>query len=217
MKSWTLTIILGIGLVFSVFLLILNLRDFQIPDIQQGYEPEQPIAFSHRLHAGELGVGCQYCHSGAAKSRYAGIPSAEVCMNCHTFVTASIGAIRAEDELAIEEEREPRKIISDDLRLLYDAMGFDDNLKPDSDKTPKFIEWIKVHNVPDFVYFDHRPHVSAGVDCSECHGPVETMETMRQFQSLSMGWCVNCHRDANEDGVNGKHVSASTNCVTCHY
>jgi hypothetical protein len=89
-------------------------------------------------------------------------------------------------------------------------------MKRDSAKA-KAIPWVRVHNLPDFAYFDHRAHVVAGVACQKCHGPVETMERVRQVESLSMGWCVNCHRDANLHGVAGKKVNASLDCAACHY
>ncbi len=217
MGSRTATIVLAIGLVFSLGLLAPKLAAVRLPGIQRGYEPEQPIRYSHRLHAGELQIACQYCHSGAERSRHAGIPSANVCMNCHRFVTAPLGAVRAEDEQAAKEQRAPRRIVSPELRKLYDALGLDDNLQPDAKKSQHPIAWVKVHNVPDFVFFDHRPHVNAGVACQTCHGPVEQMERMRQIADLTMGWCVNCHRDANRTGISGHPVQASVDCSVCHY
>jgi hypothetical protein len=96
-------------------------------------------------------------------------------------------------------------------------MGLDAGLQRDPSKRPRAIRWIRVHNLPDFVEFDHRPHVAVGVACQTCHGPVETMERVRQQSDLSMGWCVNCHRTATETGVAGRAVRASTDCSTCHY
>jgi hypothetical protein len=206
MKSRVLTIVLGIGVVFSVVVLASRAPMFHLPANHQGYEPAQPIAYSHRLHAGELQVQCQYCHFGADKSRYAGIPPANVCMNCHRFVKAPMGAVRAEDELATKEKRAPREVVSTELAKLYDAV---DHARP--------IAWTRIHSLPDFVYFDHRAHVNAGVVCQQCHGPVESMERVRQVSDLSMGWCVNCHRQANQTGVAGRRVNASTNCSTCHF
>jgi len=194
-----------------------KLTAIRLPGIQRGYEPEQPIRFSHRLHAGEMQISCQYCHSGAERSRHAGIPAASVCMNCHRFVTAPLGAVRAEDELAAKENRPPRRVIAPELRKLYDALGLDDDLRRDPAKPQRPIAWVKVHNLPDFAYFDHRPHVAAGVACQTCHGPVETMERMRQVADLTMGWCVNCHRDANRTGIAGHPVYASIDCAVCHY
>lgn len=206
MNSRVLTIVLGVAVAFSGVLLVSRAAIFHLPGNQQGYEPVQPIAYSHRLHAGEMQIQCQYCHFGADKSRHAGIPPASVCMNCHKFVTAPLGAVRAEDEAAEKEKRAPRPVVSAELRKLYDAV---------STSTP--IAWNRIHALPDFVYFDHRPHVNAGVACQQCHGPVETMERVRQVSDLTMGWCVNCHRDSNRTGIAGRAVNASINCSTCHY
>jgi hypothetical protein len=90
-------------------------------------------------------------------------------------------------------------------------------MKRDPSRTPRPIPWVKIHNLPDHAAFDHRVHVRAGVSCQQCHGPVETMERVRQVQDLSMGWCVNCHRDVNRHGVAGKKVQASIDCAACHY
>ncbi len=206
MQSRVLTIVLGVAIVFSGILLASRTSTIHLPGNHQGYEPVQPIAYSHRLHAGEMQIQCQYCHFGADKSRHAGVPPASVCMNCHKFVTASLGAMRAEDELAQKEKRAPRPVVSVELRKLYDAV---EHGQP--------IAWSRIHSLPDFAYFDHRPHVSAGVACQQCHGPVETMERVRQVSDLSMGWCVNCHRDTTRAGVAGRHVNPSINCSTCHF
>ena len=197
MRSRITTILLAVAVVFSGVLLASRAAMFRLPGNHQGYEPVQPIAYSHRLHAGELQIQCQYCHFGADKSRHAGIPAAGVCMNCHKFVTAPLGAVRAEDELAEKEKRAPRPVVSAELRKLYAAI---DGRQP--------IAWERIHSLPDFVYFDHRPHVAKGVACQQCHGPVESMERVRQAADLSMGWCVNCHRVRNQ---------ASINCSTCHF
>ena len=217
MSHRVLTVVLLVGLLFSVLALAPRIGSVHLPGNQQGYEPAQPIAFSHRLHAGEMQIACLYCHSGAESSRHAGIPPANVCMNCHQFVTAPLGAVRAEEALAKSEGRKPRRIVSPELQKLYDALALDENLKRDPHKSPAPIAWTKVHNVPDFVYFDHRAHVNAGVACQQCHGPVETMDRVSQVQPLTMGWCVNCHRDANRSGIAGRKVNASIDCVTCHY
>jgi hypothetical protein len=206
MKSRILTIVLGFAVVFSVMLLGSRAAMFHLPGNHQGYEPAQPIAYSHRLHAGELQIQCQYCHFGADKSRHAGIPPASVCMNCHKFVTAPLGAMRAEDELAEKEKRAPRPVVSAELRKLYDAV---DHEQP--------IAWTRIHSLPDFAYFDHRPHVNAGVACQLCHGPVESMERVRQISDLGMGWCVNCHRQSSLTSIGGRPVNPSTNCSTCHF
>jgi len=190
----------------------------RLPGNDQGYEPVQPIEFSHRLHAGEMGIDCLYCHSSADKSKHASIPAAGTCMNCHKSVRATFGAIRAEDELAKSEGREPRKVLSPEIAKLYEALALDpETLEPDPQRQPKPIEWLQIHKLPDFVYFDHGAHVNAGVSCQECHGPVESMERVRQVEDLSMGWCVNCHRDTARQGVSGRPVQPSTDCIVCHY
>jgi hypothetical protein len=217
MRSRITTIVLLVGLTFGVLALVPRLRGYRAPGNQRGYEPVQPIAFSHRLHAGELEISCQYCHTGAEKSRHAGIPSSGLCLNCHRTVTAPLGAVRTEQELAKQENRPPRPVVSPELKRLYDALGLDDKLQPDPKRTATPIPWVKVHNLPDHASFDHRAHVLAGVACQRCHGAVETMERVRQVEDLSMGWCVNCHRESNKVGVIGKKVNASTDCSTCHY
>jgi len=189
----------------------------KLPDNNQGYEPAQPISYSHRLHAGELGISCLHCHGGAERSRTAGIPSAGVCMNCHKFVTAPWVNVKAEGDLATKEKREPKQIISSELEKVYAAMGLNREMKVDPTRRSTPIEWVKVHNLPSFVYFNHSAHVNADVECQTCHGEVETMERVRQVSDLSMGWCVNCHRDANKKSINGRKVYASTDCVVCHH
>jgi hypothetical protein len=208
---------LGVAVVLVGLMTLDAVWTWPLPGIQQGYEPVQPIAYSHRLHAGELQIDCQYCHSGAETSRHAGIPAASVCMNCHKFITAPLGAVRAEDDLAQKENRRAGEVVSPEIAKLYTAFGLGQDRQPAAAGGAQPIEWVKVHNLPDYVYFDHRAHVNVGVKCQTCHGPVETMERLRQAEDLSMGWCVNCHRDATESGVAGQAVNASTDCVTCHY
>ncbi|MBI4463277.1 MAG: cytochrome c3 family protein, partial [Acidobacteria bacterium] len=210
------TVVLGVGLAFTAVFFGLSVS-LRLPGNQQGYEPTQPIAYSHRLHAQELQIGCLYCHFGAETSRHAGIPPANVCMNCHRFVIASLGAIRAEHERAQQENRQPQTVVSPELGKLYEAMGLNQELRPDPAKPTHPLAWVRVHKLPDYVYFDHRAHVNAGVECQRCHGPVETMERVRQVEDLSMGWCVNCHREVNQTGVAGKPVDAPIYCDTCHY
>lgn len=231
------TIVLMVGVAFALLTAVPNLQTVHLPGNQVGYEPVQPVAFSHRLHAGELSVSCLYCHSGAERSRHAGIPAESTCMNCHRFVTATRGAVRAEDEAAQREHRSVRRIVSPEIQKLYDALALNDKMQPDPARTPVPIAWIKIHNLPGFTYFNHAPHVNAGVKCQTCHGPVETMERVRQVSDLSMGWCVNCHRGVDRAGVDGagnftsapapaatkavtpvtRRVYASTDCSTCHY
>lgn len=217
MSSRVVSAIFGVGLLFSLILFAGKFNSARLPGNQQGYEPPQPVSYSHRLHAGELKIECLYCHFNATQSRHAGIPSANICLNCHLQVRASFGAVRQEDELAATENRKPRVVTSAELAKFYSAIGLPPDGEIRADSITQSISWVRVHNLPDFVYFDHRAHVAAGVVCQTCHGPVETMERMRQFASLSMGWCVNCHREANEKGVEGRRVNASIDCSTCHY
>jgi respiratory nitrate reductase gamma subunit len=212
-----ITALLLVGLGFSGLALIPRLQAAHLAGNNQGYEPAQPIAFSHRLHTGDLQISCLYCHFGAEKSRHAGLPPATVCMNCHRFVSAPLQLVRAEYESARQEKRPARTLVTADLQKLYDALGLNDKLQPDPAKTPSPIHWTKVHNLPAFAHFDHRAHVNAGVSCERCHGAVETMERVRQVEDLSMGWCVNCHRDVNTNGLAGKLVNASNDCATCHH
>jgi hypothetical protein len=209
--------VLLIGLLFSFVFLVVRLRGFYWPGNQQDYEPIQPIAFSHKTHAGKLQVSCVYCHFGAEKSRHAGIPAASLCMNCHRLVTASREATLQEYQSAQQAKRPAKPVVSEELQKLYDALGLDDKLQPDPAKKPKPIAWVKVHNLPAFTCFDHRPHINAGVACQQCHGPVETMDRVRQAVDMSMGWCVNCHRDTSRTEVTGKQVRPSTDCSACHY
>lgn len=213
-----LTVILSVAvlLTFSVFVTSFT-YNVKLPDNNQGYEPVQPISYSHLMHAGELGIPCLHCHGGAERSKTAGIPAVNTCMNCHKFVTAPWVDVKAEDDLAAKEKRESRRIISPELKKVYAAMGLNEEMKPDPARTSTPIEWVKVHNLPSFVAFNHSAHVNAGVECQTCHGAVETMERVRQVSDLSMGWCVNCHRDANKSGIAGKKVNASTDCVVCHH
>jgi hypothetical protein len=210
-------IVLLVGLLASVLLLASRLTGFYGPGNQQGYEPVQPIAFSHQLHCGKLGISCLYCHFGAEQSRHAGLPAASLCMNCHGLVTASREETLREFQKARQEGRPAEPRASEELKKLYKALALDDKLQRDTAREPAPIAWVKVHNLPAFTCFDHRPHVAAGVTCQKCHGPVETMERVRQVEDLSMGWCVNCHRETPGREVAGKSVRASTDCSACHY
>ena len=211
------TVILLVGLFYSLIVLASGMGNLRLPDNQQGYSPEQPITYSHRLHAGELGIDCRFCHSAAEHGKHAGIPSTDVCMKCHKYVTSSFDVLQEEITKADKEKRKPRTVISDDLQKLYDTLGLDDPKKPTPNADAKSIPWVRVHNLPDYACFDHSAHVTAGVACQKCHGPVESMERVRQFSTLSMGWCVNCHRESTEKGIDGHAVNASLNCTVCHH
>ena len=207
----------GAIVAISLLVIVASLQGFNLPGNREGYEPVQPIEYSHRLHAGELRIACLYCHYGAEKSRNAGIPATGVCMNCHSAIQAPAGAIREEQERAAAEKRTARPVVSPGIQRLYDAMGLDSSLNPDPSRGPHRIEWTRVHRLPDFVYFDHRSHVNTGVRCQTCHGPVETMQRVRQVSDLSMGWCVDCHREANRNGTDGRRVHATLDCAGCHF
>ncbi|MGD9856025.1 MAG: cytochrome c3 family protein [Planctomycetaceae bacterium] len=216
MPQRILTIVLLVGIAFGVIVLAAGTTSWRRPGNEQGYSPVQPVNYSHRLHAGELGIDCRFCHTAAEHGKHAGIPSADVCMKCHKYVTSSFELLQQELNRADEEQRKPSVVISDDLGRLYAALKIDDPQQPVTDPSAG-IPWVRVHNLPDFVSFDHRAHVAAGVSCQKCHGPVESMDRVRQFESLSMGWCVNCHREATQQGINGRSVQASIDCSTCHY
>lgn len=217
MQQRVITVVLVVGLFFGLITLASSMSSWRLPDNQQGYAPKQPIDYSHRLHAGELQMDCRFCHSAAEQSRHAGIPSTDVCMKCHKYVTSSFNALQDEVKQAETEERKPDLIVSDELRKLYDSLALDEVLLPSEDGTPRSIQWKRVHDLPDYVYFDHSAHLAAGVTCQKCHGPVESMQRVRQHETLSMGWCVNCHREATENGIEGHPVHAGTDCAVCHY
>lgn len=130
--------------------------------IEPGYTPVQPVAYSHKLHAGELGMDCYYCHYTANKSAYAAVPATETCMNCHQRV----------------KPQSPRLA---KLRESY--------------QTGKPVEWVRVHKLPDYVYFNHQAHLTAGVSCVSCHGRVDQMIEVKQMKPLTMSWCLDCHRN----------------------
>lgn len=167
-----------VGMVIFVFtiLVLKTLIDgaFTI-GVQQGYQPTQPIAFSHEIHAGQYEIDCQYCHTGVRKSKSANIPSPNICMNCHTQV----------------------KTESEEIQKIYAAIDYDPETKTYGTDT-KPIEWVRIHNLPDLAYFNHSQHVKvAGLDCETCHGPIKEMEVVYQYSTLTMGWCINCHRETD--------------------
>jgi cytochrome c2 len=190
--------------------------------VNTGYQPTQPIKFSHEIHAGINQVNCQYCHSGAFKSKNASIPSANVCMNCHNYVQAT---------------EKYNGEISPEIKKIYTALDYNPDTRTYGNN-PKPIEWIRIHNLPDFAYFNHSQHTTvAGVECQTCHGPIETMQEVYQFSPLTMGWCIDCHRKtevnskgnayydkvlaAHDEIKEGKKVTAAAlgglECVKCHY
>jgi len=152
------------------------------------YQPEQPIYYSHKVHAGVNQINCQYCHSGVAQGKQATIPSVNVCMNCHMAINEYKG------EPIVNEAGETVDGTAE-IKKLYKYAGFEEGKPWDASKaTP--IEWVRIHNLPDHVYFNHAQHVKAGqVACQTCHGEIQNMGEVKQFTDLSMGWCVNCHRE----------------------
>ena len=119
--------------------------------------------------------------------------------------------------MAAKDKRKPRTVFSPEVRKIYNALALDTKLKRDPERELMPIAWTRIYKLPDFAFFDHRSHITAGVACQTCHGAVETMELMRQVPDLSMGWCVRCHRDATRNNVNGRKVFASINCSICHH
>ena len=170
---------------------------------QQSHAPEQPIAFSHALHAGLYELDCQYCHAGAERSRHAGVPSGSVCLNCHSRVKTDSPEIQRLTSFVTANQPVP---------------------------------WVKVHRLPDFAFFSHASHVSAGLACQKCHGPVEQMVRVAQQETMAMGWCLSCHRELREaspvaplplatlvadrlpdaEHLPSRHLLPPTDCSACH-
>ncbi len=170
---------------------------------QQGHAPVQPIAFSHALHAGLYELDCQYCHAGAERSRHAGVPSASVCLNCHSQVKTDAPEIRKLTTFVRDDRPVP---------------------------------WEKVHRLPDFAYFSHASHVTAGLACQTCHGAVQQMVRVEQQETMTMGWCLSCHRATRAEQrqapaplatlalnqltgqapIDARHLSPPTDCSGCH-
>jgi mono/diheme cytochrome c family protein len=199
------------------------------------YQPEQPIYYSHKVHAGINQINCQYCHTGVYQGKQATIPSVNVCMNCHMSINEYNGEkMYTEDGDEINGTAEIQK--------LYKYAGFEPG-KPWDPSKAKPIEWVRIHNLPDHVYFNHSQHVKAGkVECQTCHGEIQKMGEVKQFSDLSMGWCINCHRETqvqfkdngfysiyekyHQDLKSGKMDSTKgvtveaiggTECQKCHY
>lgn len=157
--------------------------------VDKGYEPIQPIHYSHKIHAGDNQIDCKYCHSAARTGKHSNVPSLNVCMNCHKSISEV-----AETTATAEYSKE---FYDGEIQKLYDAVGWDAEKMQYTGET-KPVKWVRIHNLPDFVYFNHSQHVSvAGIECQKCHGPVEEMEIMKQHASLTMGWCINCHRETD--------------------
>jgi hypothetical protein len=163
----------------------------------KNYEPEQPIFYSHKVHAGTNQISCLYCHGGAFEGRHANVPSVNICMNCHMAISeygTTSEKLYREDGTEVNGTAEIQKI--------YAASGWDPKLKKYTSKE-KPVEWVRIHSLPDHVYFNHSQHTRAGqVQCQTCHGPIQEMNEVKQFADLSMGWCINCHRESKVNFYN---------------
>ena len=196
------------GATVPVYAIFFVAYGFSPKTLEVGYQPEQPVPFSHALHAGELGMDCRYCHTSVEKAAHASVPPTQTCMNCHSQVRPE------SPKLAKVKE---------------------------SYATGMPVEWTRIHKLPDFAYFDHSAHVNRGVGCVSCHGRIDTMEVVYQKSPLSMGWCLDCHRnpDINLRPIdqitnlsfdsatdlteaqrleikNKYHIAPSEDCSTCH-
>jgi mono/diheme cytochrome c family protein len=170
-----------VGTVFALVLLYEGVQSVMAVGLSQGYQPTQPIAFSHKLHAGEHQINCAYCHTSVYKSKSANIPSANICMNCHSQI----------------------KTESPEIKKIYRAI---------ERKQP--VQWVRIHNLPDLAYFNHSQHTQVGgLECQTCHGPIEKMDVVYQYSALTMGWCINCHR---ETPLNTKGNAYYDNLVKLH-
>ncbi|NGP77130.1 cytochrome c3 family protein [Balneolaceae bacterium YR4-1] len=198
-----------LGLIVFATALVAGVWYYFSPEFTDvGYAPTQPIEYSHRIHAGQLGLDCQYCHTSVAESKQANVPPTQTCMNCHSQI----------DSQRPEEVQKIR----------------------DSWESGEAIEWVRVHNLPDYAYFNHAAHVNVGVGCESCHGRIDRMDVVFQKEPLSMSWCLDCHRNPEqylrpvdevttmgyqvEDQIQkgrelvAKHnVSPPTYCQGCHY
>ena len=194
-----------VGTVFALVLLYEGVQSVMAVGLNQGYQPTQPIAFSHKLHAGTNQINCAYCHTSVYKSKSANIPSANICMNCHSQI----------------------KTESPEIKKIYRAI---------ERKQP--IQWVRIHNLPDLAYFNHSQHTQvAGLQCQTCHGPIQNMEVVYQYSALTMGWCINCHREMPLNTKDNKYYdnlvklhdtknagapftvssNGGTECSKCHY
>jgi len=168
--------------------------------VDQGYMPVQPIHYSHKIHAGANQIECKYCHSSARVSKHSGIPALNVCMNCHK----NIAEYNGEEDL---ENGYTKDFYTNEIKKLYAAVGWDEENQRYTGET-KPVKWVRIHNLPDFVYFNHAQHVQVGeIECQKCHGPVEEMEIMYQYSPLTMGWCINCHRETNVKVENNEYYA----------
>lgn len=159
---------------------------------ERGYQPEQPVYFPHSLMAGKHEIDCLYCHSQAEKGPHAGIPPVSLCMKCHSEI----------------QTKDHRGEVKESIATL---LGYWERKEP--------IQWVKVHDLADFVYFDHSRHLTekAGLECRDCHGDVETMDRVERVHSLKMGWCLDCHMQPPPEGAPAWQTTrAPIHCATCH-
>ena len=181
-----LSVVAPTGLIAVIATMLVVGKTVEPARYAKGYAPEQPIAFSHRVHAGDNRVPCQYCHTNADRSRDATIPALQTCMNCHRFV-------------AMADSDVFRKAVV--ARLQTDAP----------------MKWKRVYDLPDHVFFDHRSHVNAGVQCATCHGDVKSMDVLTRVMDLRMGACLECHRDpAPYLPPSSPIKKGPTDCTACH-
>jgi len=166
--------IIIIALVSPLYVVYVVAYGFSPETTDVGYAPDQPIDYSHRLHAGELGIDCRYCHNTVEYAAHAAIPPTETCMNCHAQIHRDSPKLEA-------------------LRRSYE--------------TGEPIAWVRIHDLPGYAYFDHSAHVTRGVSCVSCHGRVDRMEVVYQHEPLSMGWCLECHRNVEPNLRNPKFVT----------
>lgn len=202
-------------------------------DVNKGYKPKQPIHFSHKIHSEINKIDCQYCHSSAKYGKVSGIPSVNVCMNCHITIHEYNG-----DYL---EKGKSRDEYNQEIQKIYQAAGWDPETRKYSKKTHP-IQWIRIHNMPDFVYFDHSQHIITGektikkfkkvnLVCNACHGEVQKMDTVEMSNDFTMEWCISCHRNVEIDTNNQYYkeyfsnkknkvtvdMIGGTECAKCHY
>lgn len=186
----TLGVISGIGGVLFLYGFYFGVTEV---GVQRGYAPTQPIAFSHALHAGELNIDCRYCHSTVDHSKSASIPALNTCMNCHA-------GVQLRDKYNGE--------VSPEIQKIYTALDYNPDEMPDKryGNNPTNIKWVRIHNLPDLSYFNHAQHANvAGLECQQCHGPVQEMVVMQQHATLQMGWCIDCHRKTGVDVENNDY------------
>ena len=200
--------IIAAALTIPLYAVFFVAYGFSPKTLEVGYQPKQPVPFSHALHAGELGMDCRYCHTSVEKAAHASVPPTQTCMNCHTQIR-------------------PQSPKLEPVRESYE--------------TGLPVEWTRIHKLPDFAYFDHSAHVNRGIGCVSCHGRIDTMEVVYQKSPLSMGWCLDCHRNPeinlrppseitnlgfdsatdltaeDREALKKKyHISPSEDCSTCH-